>query len=613
MQSAVQTPYVNAQERTMDITGAGSPAISRKKQPSTPSLLFDPTITSPLHEKFKVASSSSLSLPKAGNPVIVVGGVPSSSSVKSGFNSSAASQWQKWKRRIPALKKVQELSLRVPRRVRMFLIFIWFCWKIVLILAFLVVLIQRQIRPEEEALVALMNSTKLYSSDDANATRVLYIVTSLAEFNNGQRKTKRGQDRFLDQLLPVMIENVETMVYGPEINLRVDLYLVSAYSLSPERETMIRKRLPDGVGFQFWDDALPLGYENRNSTGDIRPIKRALARNHRYVIRDKFEHYDLFVAFEDDMRVTGQHVKHYLELSTDIERLRVMAPTGGEAESDNVNDYRHTKFFGSMTRGQLERVVPGFLRVEVLVNEIRRGAQQSILPIPIDHDFGEAMGGHRKLDPSICCHVHSEARRDRVPERPGVDDVIVWETNIMAFSLRQMPPGSLLLDWVVLMMGPGRLMLAPEKIGGFWSGRNGAFKDERKPSGGEPKLLAQQGGWMATKEQITRMNNKLCLGSFLPPFDNVGIGNDGLDPHNVEFWSGSYQFFTGGHDHCNMQRIISMHPDHFSKHLLYHTSNNKQKQKPRERMVRANNLLGQLNSVMKMAQAAKNDILRAKK
>lgn len=69
--------------------------------------------------------------------------------------------------------------------------------------------------------------------------------------------------------------------------------------------------------------------------------------------------------------------------------------------------------------------------------------------------------------------------------------------------------------------------------------------------------------------------------------------------------SGSYQFFTGGEKNCNMQRIISMNPDHFSKHLLYHTANNKQKQIGRVRMVRANNLFGQLNHVRKTAEHEK--------
>jgi len=51
-----------------------------------------------------------------------------------------------------------------------------------------------------------------------------------------------------------------------------------------------------------------------------------------------------------------------------------------------------------------------------------------------------------------------------------------------------------------------------------------------------------------------------------------------------------------------MQRVISMHPDHFSKHLIYHVANNKQRQLVQERMVRADHLFGQLNHVRKAAE-----------
>jgi len=49
-----------------------------------------------------------------------------------------------------------------------------------------------------------------------------------------------------------------------------------------------------------------------------------------------------------------------------------------------------------------------------------------------------------------------------------------------------------------------------------------------------------------------------------------------------------------------------MNPDHFSKHLLYHTANNKHIQRKVKRlMVRANNLFGQLNHVKKIAEQEK--------
>jgi hypothetical protein len=59
----------------------------------------------------------------------------------------------------------------------------------------------------------------------------------------------------------------------------------------------------------------------------------------------------------------------------------------------------------------------------------------------------------------------------------------------------------------------------------------------KKPSGGVPDLIAQQGGWMATREQIIRMDEELCMGRFLPPFDLPVYYEDGQQSMNVEFWS----------------------------------------------------------------------------
>lgn len=40
-------------------------------------------------------------------------------------------------------------------------------------------------------------------------------------------------------------------------------------------------------------------------------------------------------------------------------------------------------------------------------------------------------------------------------------------------------------DWIVLMLGPGKNLNQNEIIEGFWSGRNGAFHNELKPTDGE--------------------------------------------------------------------------------------------------------------------------------
>jgi len=402
----------------------------------------------------------------------------------------------------------------------------------------------------------------------------------------------------------------------------VDVCLILGYELREERELHIRSRLPPGVGLHVWDDALPSGYEKDKTK--IVSNTRALARQHRYVIKDYLEHYDLFVVFEDDMRISGQHVSHFLEMSHELNlRRQILASASGMDVPETFDDAQQMKYFGDMTEEQMERLIPGFIRVEVVLNHTVASAQTEVDPVPLDHKFN-----HKEVhvDPSVCCHVNMEPNIN-TPTTPVVDDVIIWETNVRAFSLRQLPvlpptsstkaqmftTNSSKYDWMVVMLGPGKNIDKSKKmIGGYWSGREGAFGDFPRPSGGPPTLIAQQGGWMATRDQIIRMNSGLCMGSFLPPFDNPIYKEDGQQSMNVEFWSGSYQIFTGVRGGCNMQRLISMHPDHFSNHLLYHVANNKQRQLSQDRMVRVDHLYGQLNTVRKQAIKAKENVIKSK-
>lgn len=529
-----------------------------------------------------------------------------------GWTSLATQTWSTWHRRLPCLKRVQQQVLRVPPRFRWAFCIFWFGWKILLVTLIFVFskqssVIGRSNRASTSAALSAIPLTGLPNPVTLQQTRILYIVTTLSEYNTGTRATTKGQDRLGEVLIPVLVDSVQTMVQPP-FEYHVDVFLICAYSLSPEREELIRDALPAGVGLQVWDNAAPLGYERKHSPNKVIENTRALARQHRYVIKDKAFYYDIFLAFEDDMRVTGHHVQNYMALSNEIDRLREQAPSRVDqlvnSVPENVDDFHHTKFYGDMTKEQLARVIPGFIRVEVLLNSSDHGAQKEVLPIDQDFHFAEHSDEESHVDPRICCHVHMPPNTG-TPDTPQKDDLIIWETNAKAFTLRQFPPGSSLLDWAVIMLGPGKRMDRAELLGGYWSGREGAFGDEPRPSGGPPALIAQQGGWMLTLGQIARMHNGLCLDSFLPPYDEPSYQKDGQDSMNVEFWSGSYQIFTGVKGGCNMQRIISMHPDHFSKHLIYHVANNKQRQLTNDRMVRADHLFGQLNTVKKMAQQAK--------
>jgi hypothetical protein len=506
-------------------------------------------------------------------------------------------------RRLPVLRKLTATFRRIPPRWRLLCVVFWVLWKCVA--AVLIVYVVKRS-------VVVAPPSQLQQQQQ-QPLKLLYIVTSLAEFDNGRRATVAGKDRLGTVLLPVLVDSVQSLVARP-YHYQVDVYLILAYTLLPERLAMIRDRLPPQVGLQVWDDACPTGYDRKGDSPDrIQNNTRSLARQHRYVIKDKLPHYDLFLAFEDDMRVTAAHVQHFAQLSAQLDRLRHAAPETLAPNAVPETEPAHQSFFGPLTRQQLDRLIPGFVRVEVLVNETgTAGAQQELDPVALDYHFRDASGSssERHFDPVPCCHVHMDPNTE-TPARPVVSDVVVWETNVKALSARQLPTAatttalSSALDWVILLPGPGKRLSKNEFIGGYWSGRDGAFGAEPKPSPGMPDLIAQQGGWMATREQIYRLHTGLCQGAFVPPFDEPVYRKDGQESMNVEFFSGGYQFFTGVLGGCNMQRIVSMNPDHFSKHFIYHVANNKQRQLARRRMVRADHLLGQLNTVKKTAEKAK--------
>lgn len=511
---------------------------------------------------------------------------------------------QKFLSQIPGLRKAQELALRVPPRVRCVFIFFWVAWKVVLLVAFVVIVAKKPIKSPASSSSAIFQKSNFTQRNQINGTvdtngigtKVLYIVTSPSKYSDGSRNAVEGRSRFLNQLLPVMIDTVESMVEKSTFNLEVDVFLVCEYVLKPKQEEMIRNQLPFGVGFQFWDDATPLAYTGKNGSISILKDHHALARQHQFVVRDKLEFYDVFIAFEDDMLVRGEHVHHYLQLSAEIERL--LALLLKDARGKGIHNYNRNDFFGNFTKQQLERLIPGFIPVEAIENEKVRGIQSRALQTPIDLN-----------DPTSCCHVHTEVNgrsSRKVPQNLASEDLIAWETNVKAFSLHQFPTESNLLDWVALMMGPQNNLREEQASEGFGSKRKGALNVEDRPQMDEVShLLAKQGGWMATKTQLVRMNNQLCKSYFLPSFsrnyEKYRSYND-VGTQNIESRSESNEVFTGG---CNIQRMISMNPNHFSKHLLYHTADHRQTEIERNSTVRINDLFDQLNHLRKTAKQEK--------
>ena len=60
-----------------------------------------------------------------------------------------------------------------------------------------------------------------------------------------------------------------------------------------------------------------------------------------------------------------------------------------------------------------------------------------------------------------------------------------------------------------------------------------------------------------------------------------------------------------GVNSCNLQRVVSLDSDGFARSLLYHTSNNKQRQWPVQKQFSGHNVnqfWGQLNSLVYAAE-----------
>lgn len=458
------------------------------------------------------------------------------------------------------------------------------------------------------------HSRASFSEELASVKKILYIVTSSSQVNNKRKShmAHHDNDRLKSLIIPVLRESIESIMSA---GFQVDLYLVLSYNLTPERQELVRASLPTGVNVEVWNDATPIdyddGYRNRPKPLTVKEINRALARQHRFVVRDKLFDYDLFASFEDDMLVTGTHIQHHLYLSQLIEDTQMQAPETVKAKQYGIPS--DEIWFGDMAKKQFPRMRPGFIRVEVLLDEkiAPPQADEDIENVPMDYNFSDlGYAEMQTLDPSICCHVagHIGVNGTTAPMTPDVSQLMVWETGISGFAVREMPDRS----WVGLLPGPRKAIdqVFDYGVGKFFPDHTRTLKTI--PHNSNPKFLAQSAGWIMTRKQVLEMHMDLCQGSFLPPFDLPTFSKDGLYMMNVEYWSGGLQMWCPNRG-CNIQRVVQLDPKNFSKHLLYHTSNNKQKQIARNRRVRVHHLIGQLNTLRKDAMSAKEKLMKSMK
>ena len=364
---------------------------------------------------------------------------------------------------------------------------------------------------------------RLQSSDPRDGKiKILYIVTSSsATYKIGNKHTggTKVGDRVNDLMFPVLLDCIDSLMQEPT-PYHIDLFLISSYNVTATQYRTLRDALPPTTGLQLWEDATPFNYVCYPRTGKcwgprgkrnlVEPDKKViqyagaqLARQHRYVIKDKFEYYDYFMAFEDDMLIKRNHVDHHRRVMAELQKLHAVAPVRPD------KNIQRGHWWGSLTKAHLSRMRPGLMRVEVETWNITK-TQSQLVPIPVDREFIDANNpslvyNSAEVDPVPCCATkrvqhHPDASQSKeAPVLPDPSLLLMWETAVNALGVRQMPqlsPGnssSSSLNWVMLL--PGAFIDHLSAVPQFWAG-HAATKPVDGQGSRHPKVIAQSAGWM---------------------------------------------------------------------------------------------------------------------
>ena len=469
--------------------------------------------------------------------------------------------------------------------------------------------------------LATSQSSQQSTTSHEQQLKVLLVVTSLVQYDKGTRGTQHGYDRLQHVVLPQLIDSVSSMVNK---GWKVDVYFVLGYeTLANDRRQMIKDTLPNGVGLEYWEDAIPYHYANtyNKRPKDDQMLKiadHALSRQHRFVLRDKLPFYDFFACFEDDIRITAEHVIKFLQLSSDIKQLHDKAMSNPDhlvhvEDESPPRSQRHQPNDGAsfgndvvddpISAEHVKRLFPGLIRVEVLDRQPNHPLRKSgvldnhrfVKEVPPSSNaYTTSQNGDGGLEsilsPTICCS-EDEPGRGKLTPHPKINELVLWETNIQATGVRKLPQP---IGWVAVLPVEDR-----SDVGSWWSGYPDTYGETNiKRPRRIDATLAQQAGFMATRSQIQYFHDVACPGGFLPPFDSNHWKGDSLQRHSVEFWSGGFQLFG----QCYLNRILPLDPKQFEKQLIYHVSNNKQRTISAKKVIRVQDFYGQILTVKERAE-----------
>jgi len=174
---------------------------------------------------------------------------------------------------------------RIPARYKYCCFFVWVGWKFVA--AFMVLYFVSS---------ATNNDDVDRNGIGGNGTplRLLYMVTS---------DTVRTQRR---PYAEAWIESVIDLSLNHRYIVDV-AFITGDETIDPNLVVFWRQKLPAYAGLYIWTDAIPWRVQ-----GDkVAPQMDALWLQHRFVVKDRWPYYDIFMSWDVDARVTVAHVDYY--------------------------------------------------------------------------------------------------------------------------------------------------------------------------------------------------------------------------------------------------------------------------------------------------------------
>jgi hypothetical protein len=421
-----------------------------------------------------------------------------------------------WLGRVRALPRIGRERLRsVPPRYRWAFFVFWVLWKVVVFC-----LVVYLVHPSEKGV--------------ARPQRLLYTVTSWHD--TGFPRTTNGTafatdtdaapsfDRFRHRVVPLLVANVQSLTIIKDWDVHV--VLITAYPISPSQRSFLSERIPPHVRWTVWDGACPLGYSHDDDR-TLRENCHALARQHRYVIKDQLLQHDVFIALDDTVRVTARHVQQYLRLSHELEdwRSAVSGPVLGTDGAVTTT---------VLSKHQLDRLAPVVIPVQ------KRGNESRGMP---------RLRASSDVEP-CCNHGNWNPGDELISSR----DYVFQQSNLFQPSkLHLFRPA---------VDPPHNTTTASEGI--FVLSNMDTPRLEFMRLSPFPSVPTRSGGWMATQVQLVRWDGDLCLGPLLPPWGETTFPKDGFSL-NAEYWLGGFQ--TLAKIDCPWQRLVDL--GHIVDHLWY--------------------------------------------